>query len=105
MSIIQLSIFTDKLMSEVSKTEDALEAVEQRIKVTKAQLKVLQELLPTLKDDKVWYDTYNQIERLHIEELRLNGDRKYLWAKIKTTLTEDEKKPDCPVLNFRSPMP
>ena len=105
MSIISLSIFTEKLMSEVSKTEDALSAVEQRMTVVKAQLKTLQELLPTLKDDKVWYDTYTQIERLHLEEMRLNSDRKYLWAKIKTKLAENDKKPDCPILNFRSPTP
>lgn len=105
MSIIQLSIFTEKLMSEVSKTEDALSAVEQRMTVVKAQLKTLQELLPALRDDKVWYDTYTQIERLHLEEMRLNNDRKALWAKIKTKLAEDDKKPDCVVLNLRSLTP
>jgi seryl-tRNA synthetase len=102
MTIIELSIFSNKLMSEVKKTEDALSAVEQRMTVVKAQLKTLNEILPTLKDDSVWFGTYNEIERLHIEELTLTHERKALWALIKTRLVETGQKPDCPVFELRS---
>ena len=102
MSLIRLSIFSKQYMTQLASIEECLTRADQRLALIKKKIKTLQEALPSLTDNSLWEGCYLDLEALYREEIRVTGERNDLWAQIKTIITEDERKPDCPVVKLRS---
>lgn len=98
--IIELSIFNKGYFSKLKAKEDALLKAEQHLSFIKAKIKTIQELLPKLSDNSVWYTAYLELETLQVEEFVTNAKKNSIWAEMKALMTETERAPDCPVLEI-----
>lgn len=89
--IIELSIFSRQYLEQITRTETALQASEQRLTLVQRKIKVLQDTLPALLNDGVWKEAYLELENLQRSELTESQNREYLWGKIKSIIGVSEE--------------